>query len=454
MSAAPASVKARPSALRPLTHPPFALLIFGQGVSQIGDAAIRIALIIFVVQLTGSATALGIVTASFMLPNIVTFFFSGMVVDRLRRRTVMIASDMIRTVLTVALALLATVRPPLAAIAVIYALFGVSDAFFQPAYRAYLPQILGQDELYAANAMDTSARRAGLILGPVLGVLLVHNWGPASAFWADAASFAVSVLTLLFIGATAKRPAGKADAEPDKSSAPSIAPADDAATPAPEPAGLAREATEGIRYLWAIPWLGLMILSVAVVNAGVAGSMDVTLPFFVRQQYGQHSAMLGIIYAVQAAGALVGAIASGQYSPRLRRPGIAAQVTIMGMVLPVLVLALRPDISIVLLFSFVFGFSVDAAGVIYTSLMQQHVPQNVMGRVFAADYLIGYSLMPFSVFITGIILPHTGTTMTFAVTGAIMMFAAAAPLASSRLRRLIDEGSDTQRLNRNHLANQ
>lgn len=440
MSTASDSGKVRQPLLRPLRHPSFALLIAGQGVSQIGDAAIRIALIIFVVQLTGSATALGVVTASFMLPNLATFFISGMVADRMPRRMVMITSDVIRTVLTMALALLAVTRPPLAAIAVIYALFGVADGFFLPSYRSYLPQILDKDELYAANALDASARRIGLILGPAVGALLIRAWGPAAAFWADAGSFAVSVLSLLLIGFVTDRSVRNTGAPPVTGPGQR----EDAAAPARKPARLLREATLGISYLRAVQWLGLMIISVAVVNAGAAGSMDVVLPFFTRQAFGSHSAILGILYAVMSAGAFIGGFATGQYSSRIRLPGVAVQVALMGMGASVLLLALHPNVFAIILIGLFFGFSVDVAGVIDVALIQRNVPSDAMGRVSGADFLLSYSLMPLGVFITGILMPHLGSTKMFAIIGIMMVLAAAAPLASSQMRGLTDENSATR----------
>jgi MFS family permease len=412
----PPETSQRARMLRPLRNPTFALLVGGQSISLVGDAALRVALIVYVVQLTGSAASLGLVTAAFMLPNLVTFFVAGVIIDRFPRRRVMLASDIVRTGLTVLLALLASTTPPLVAVAALYALFGVADAFFMPAYRAYLPQILDPDDLYAANALDAMARRAGLILGPVLGALLVERAGAAAAFWVDAGTFAVSVLSLLLIRARVR----------------AIAPTE----AAPGARGLWREATAGARYLWMVPWLGLLTVSAAVVNAGAAASMDVVLPFFVREEHGEQNSVLGLVYAVQAAGALFGALAAGQLGGRLGRPGVAAPLALVAMGFSVAGLAVSALIPFVIGLGLLYGFAVESAGVVVGTLMQRHVPESVMGRVAAVDYLVSYSLMPLAVFAAGAALPALGVEMAFAAIGTLMMIAAAVPLASAQLRAL------------------
>jgi MFS family permease len=408
-----------PPRRRLLRKPGFVLLVTGQGISLIGDAALRIAIIVYVIQLTGSAAQLGLVTAAFMLPNLATFFVSGVIVDRLPRRTIMLVSDIARTVLTVGLACLASATtPPLALIAVVYALFGVADAFFLPAYRAYLPQILDREELYAANAVDAMARRAGLILGPVVGAVLVKHWSAAAAFWVDAATFALSVLSLLLI--RVRR---------------SVSPAEEAA-PARGARAILREATAGIRYLWTVQWLGLLTISAAIVNAGAAASMDVVLPFLVRDEYGENSSALGALYAVQAGGALLGAITAGSLGRRLRRPAVAALVVLALMGLSVAGLGLLPMFPVLVALGLLYGFAVESAGVVVGTLMQVHVPEAVMGRVSAIDYLISYSLMPLGVLLAGVALPTLGVATAFATIGAIMVLAAVAPLLSAQLWRL------------------
>jgi MFS family permease len=433
--AGPGGAGARGRFGEPLRNPTFTLLVSGQIVSQVGDAAFRIALIVWVVQTTGSAAALGVITGAFMVTNLLTFFVSGVVVDRFPRRTVMIGSDVARTLLAAAFAVVATGSAPTAVIAVLYGCFGISDAFFLPAYRANLPQILPAWQLYPANALDMMGRRAGLILGPLLGAVLVHAGGASVAFWADALSFAVSVATLVMIGARARRGAGVPAAA---ASAADVADDGDAATQPPVAASgaraLLREAAVGVRYLWAVRWLGLLTVTAAVANAGAAGSMDVVLPFGVREWFGQGSPVLGACYAVQAAGALAGAFAVGRF--RTGRPAVAMAAFMVVTGLSVAGLAATRSVLPILALGVCYGMAIEASGVHWNTLVQLHVPEQVLGRVSAADYLVSYSLMPLAVAACGITLPALGVSRAFAVIGLVMVAASAAPLLSRTVRAL------------------
>jgi MFS family permease len=420
----------------PLRKPAFALLVGGQAISQVGDAAFRVALILYVVKITGSAAELGIVIAAFMVANLATFVVSGMVVDRLPRRVVMLSSDLVRTAFTAILAVMAaTVVPPIAIVAVLYALFGVADAFFQPAYTAYIPEILSPDELTSANSVNATARRAGLILGPLAGAVLVEAGGATAAFAADAATFAISVLSLVVIGGRYSQPAPARAADV---AAGGEDPAPEA-TPEPRLRSLIDEATAGARYMWTVRWLGLITLCGAFVNAGAAGSMDVVLPFFTHAHYGAHSPVLGVLYALQSLGALLGAVAIGFLAARVTRPGIAVQCLLILMGASVTGLAVFHAGPALVLLSVSYGLAVEAVGVIAGTLMQLHVPAAILGRVSAFDYLFSFSLMPLCVFAIGALLPRLHIDGSFALAGGIMVIAAAAPLLYGPVRSLSNQ---------------
>lgn len=417
------------SARKPLKRPTFVILASGQAVSQLGDGAFRVALILYVIRVTGSAVDLGIVTAVYMIPNIATFFVSGLIVDRLPRRMVMIASDTARLLFCIALtALAATAVSSLGLIALLYALFGVADAFFQPAFKAFIPSILSRDELTAANSINATASRAGLVMGPLAGAGLVGLGGAALAFAADAASFAISVLSLLLVGVYLRNGSlSEREANQDRRTTQSVG---------SQVGALFHEATAGVRYLWIVRWLGLLSIGSAFINAGAAGSMDVVFPFFTRTYFGQHTGLLGVFYGLQSFGALLGAVVIGFVANRVVRPGIASQLLLVLMGTSVFLLAFTHTIAVVILLCICYGLAVEAVGVIVSTLMQLHVPNAMLGRVSAVDFLLSYSLMPMSVFVIGIYLRDLHIDGSFMVAGGIMIAAAGLPLLNTHLRGL------------------
>src|SRR5204863_1589971 len=120
--------------LRVLRHRDFRLFWLGQGASVVGDGIVVVALALFVVELTGSATDLGLVLAAYSLPLVGFLLLGGVIADRLPRHRVVVVTDLARFVLHALLALLiVTDAVRIWQIVAIGVLFGSAEAFFRPA---------------------------------------------------------------------------------------------------------------------------------------------------------------------------------------------------------------------------------------------------------------------------------------------------------------------------------
>src|SRR5215217_9529673 len=156
----------------------FRLLWIGDAISLLGDQFYMIALPWLVLQLTGSALALGTVMALAGIPRAVFVLVGGAFVDRFSPRSVMIASNFARLVLVVllsALVLTNTIR-----IEMLYAFalaFGLADSFYFPGQSAIIPQLLPEDQLQAGNTYVQGTAQLSLFLGPVLAGALVAVLG-------------------------------------------------------------------------------------------------------------------------------------------------------------------------------------------------------------------------------------------------------------------------------------
>src|SRR6266545_7137967 len=194
----------------PLSVRNFRLLWIGEGISLLGDQFYMIALPWLVLQLTGSALALGTVMALAGIPRALFVLVGGAFVDRFSPRSVMIASNLARLVLVVllsALVLTNTIR-----IEMLYAFalaFGLADSFYFPGQSAIIPQLLPEDQLQAGNTFVQGTAQLSLFLGPVLAGALIALLGHAAtadsasstegigiAFGIDALSFVASLLCL------------------------------------------------------------------------------------------------------------------------------------------------------------------------------------------------------------------------------------------------------------------
>jgi MFS family permease len=181
----------------------FNLLWVGQATSQLGDYVALFAVLFFVKdQITDEPFWLGLVFAAETLPGVIFGLSSGLLIDRLSRRFLMIGTDLIRSAAFIALALLSGAmvlrdRPlPVVAIAVV---FGAMASVFRSSLTAYLPGIVSRDQLASANARLSVTGQTFFILGPLLAGTLIATVGYPVAFGLNAATFLVSAGTSMLL---------------------------------------------------------------------------------------------------------------------------------------------------------------------------------------------------------------------------------------------------------------
>jgi len=190
----------RPVIFEPLKHRDFRLLWSGMTVSLIGDGIFIVTLAWQVYELSDAPTALSLVGLAMTVPNVLFLLIGGVVSDRFDRRRVLVAADLVRGLGVGAMGLLSLSGGlELWHLMVLAAVYGGGTAFFGPAFDAIVPDLVASDLLIQANALDQFVRPAAWRLaGPAIGGVLVA-WSTGGAFLVDAATFAVSVVSLLLM---------------------------------------------------------------------------------------------------------------------------------------------------------------------------------------------------------------------------------------------------------------
>jgi MFS family permease len=211
---------------------PFRRLWYGQVISQLGDWLDSIALFTLLLNLTGSGEAVGTLLVAQFLPGALVGPFAGVVVDRLPRKLVLIASDIGRALL-VLLLLLVRAQADLWLVYLVVTLKVVLTSFFEPARSAITPDLCAREELVAANAISGATWSAMLALGAALGGMVVGSLGVQASFLLDSLSYLASAVLILTVRAGGVRGSGSGPR-----------------TPNPEPRVL-RELGEGLRYIFA-----------------------------------------------------------------------------------------------------------------------------------------------------------------------------------------------------------
>lgn len=289
----------------PLRIRDYRLVWFGESISLLGDQFHYVALSWLVLGLTGSGLALGTVLLAAALPRGAFLLLGGVLSDRVSPRTLMLGSNLVRAVITTAIAALVLgTRIEIWHLILAGALFGSVDAVFFPAINTIVARLVPDDRLAPANAVLQGTQQLMSTVGPALAGFAIAIIGVGAAFAIDAASFAVaSVAVWLVRTARASAPVEPATPEP-------VEPA----TPEPSRPSMATAMIEGIRAVMGDPVMRMLVLLSTSFNLAFTGPVVVGLPWLVQVRFGGDAVMLGLLFAAFGGGSLVGVVLAGSAS--------------------------------------------------------------------------------------------------------------------------------------------
>lgn len=181
----------------------FGLLWIGQAVSIFGNFFMFLALPIMTYNITGSTITLGITISLQAIPAILAGPFAGALVDRWDRKKTMYISDILRGIILLPI-IFVQGSGRLYAIYAVSFLLSLVGIFFEPAFGAAIPKIAGKDNVLKANSLMQTTVSVVKILAPLAGAAVLAAAGPAALIAVDILSFAVSALTIIFIGTSMK----------------------------------------------------------------------------------------------------------------------------------------------------------------------------------------------------------------------------------------------------------
>ena len=343
----------------------FRLLWLGQSTSALGDSLIFVALPFAVLQVGGGAAGLGLVLAAFTLSRAAFIVVGGVWSDRLPRRLVMLACDLIRAAVDVftAIALLTGAMEPWMFV-VTASIFGAATAFFAPASTGLVPHTISEGRLQQANALLGLSRSATSIFGPALSGLLVALTDPGWVYALDAASFVISAGFLLALRL------------------PRIEP--------PARQRFLADLGDGFREAWSRVWLRAGFMASGVANVGI-GVFSVLGPLIAEEELGG-AAAYGVILTGGAIGGVFGGLIALRSTPRHPVPFCLVAWSLSS--LPSL--ALLPPLP-ALAISAVNGLFVGGivfGNTVWETLLQREIPTERLSRVSAFDWMVSLIFMP------------------------------------------------------------
>ena len=404
-----------PASLR--EHRTFRLLFWGQALSVVGDRITPVA-IAFAVLGLGSASDLGLVLAAGGIPFALFALAGGVWADRVGRRRVMLASDVVRALSQgVTAALLLTGNAEVWMLAVLAFVYGTAAAVFMPALMGLIPQTVSHAHLQEANGLLALTRSTASVAGPALAGVLVVSAGSGEAIAVDAATFVVSALCLARM---------RLGAEPGAAS-----PGGDAVPAGHEPflAGLRR----GWYEVRSRRWLTWGLFAMSTYHVFVLPSVFVLGPALAAKQLDGASSWAAIVAAFGIGGVLGNVLA---LRLPLRRPVFTAALALVGASTQAAIIGCGLGTVGIAALELLAGICVALFFTLWDLSIQEQIPAHAVSRVSAYDFSVSMGLMPLGMAMAGPIADALGLQATLLGMSAVGLAGALAWLAQPSVRRL------------------
>ena len=392
----------------------FRLLLFGEGVSVLGDRMVAVALAFAVIQLGGSASEVGLVLAGAWAPLVLTVLAGGVVADRTSRRAVMLTADLVRIVSQGTMAVL--VIGGAAEIWMLAALAGITGAatgFFNPASTGLLPEVVPDDELQPANALRSTAVSGSEIIGPAVAGALVAAAGAGWAIAVDAATFAISAVCLVMLRPPARE--------------------------ARKPSSFVNDLREGWLAFRSRRWVWTLVAYFAVANL-TWSAWSALGPTVAERDLGG-AAVWGTILAAVGVGALAGSILATRARPRRPLLLVALLECLFG--LPLLFLAAAASAPVLACTAFLSGVALMLGNSVWESTLQRHVPDESLSRVSAYDWFGSFAFYPLGLALWGVLAGVVGISASLWIAFGLLAASVAALLAVPEIRHFRDTVAET-----------
>jgi MFS family permease len=346
---------------------PFLALMAANAVSQIGNMMTAVAVPWFVLETSGSAAQVGLVSASIAIGAVLPAILGGPLVDRIGLRRASVTADVLSSITVLLIPILH--------------LTGVLEFWMLPILAFVLASVNAQGDTgrlallpilarlaaiapERANAVDRAAARSGQLVGPVLAGILIAFIGPANVLFVNVATFLASA-ALVLVSVPASVEGRDAGARPRTGQR------------------YGAELAEGLRFVAGNRLVLGMVLLATLGNFLDVPLLQVVLPVYASEVFGSPTA-LGLLMGSFAGGALLGTIAFGVIGSRLPR-----RRTFLGswLLLAVVVyggLVLQPPLPVLVVVGLAGGLLSGPINPIILTVVQAETPPQLLGRVFGA----------------------------------------------------------------------
>ena len=382
--------------------PSFAYLFLATAGSSIGTYVAAAALVLQIEDLTGSGVWVAALLIADFLPIVVIGLLLGPLVDRLSRRWLMLASDLVRFGVFAALPFVDTAEGLVVAAAVT----GIATGFFFPAANAAIPNLVSDDELANANSLTVTVDTLAMTIGPLVGAVMYAVWGSSVAYLFNAVTF---LLSAVFVSRLAESSLRSED---------------------PLTRGHWRDIADGVQLVVTSRALRTMLVVWNVALLGV-GAVNVAEVFYAKDVLDAGNVGYGVLVGASGVGLALGSFLAASSLGRvgLRRNYVGSLV-LMGVGWG----AAAISGNIWLAVAFVIGGAAGNGSVVVCNrlLVQRGAPDQYVGRAFATIMSTNYAVVGLAMAAAGVLIGIVGARAVWIGAGGLYLFAALVALVMTR----------------------
>jgi len=406
--ATPPRMRGGGSAREVLRERNFRFYFLSRLVNGAGSTMGGIALAFAVLEVSRSPTALGVVLAAHSIPEVAFLLLGGVIADRFGRKRVIQLCNVTAGATQLAIAaLVISQTAELWQLVVLSALNGVVAAISFPALAGIMPQLVPPDQLQPANVLMSMQRGVVSVLGPTVAGILVVTTGPGWAVAIDGVTYLLAAATLLLVR---------------------IPP-----PPKAERTSMVADLRQGWRYFTGTTWLWVVVLAFGALNALHSGAIQTLGP--VLATTGDLGASgWGLALSAEAVGLL--GLTVVMLRVRLERPLLWGMVGCTFYGVPMLALGLTPHLAPVMATFFLAGAGAELFGLAWNLAVQEHVPRDMLSRVYSYDALGSFVAIPIGQLAAGPLALVVGTRHTVLVAGIVYVVLCLSVLGSRSVRDL------------------
>ena len=382
-----------------LNNPPLLTLWGGEFTSRVGESFFQIALLWYLLEVTGSSLATGLVTMVSFMPALVVGVWAGVLVDRWNFRAILTGANLARAMLAAAIPLLFLAGGlTVWMLGVLAFLLACASAFFNPARDAVIPLLAAPQDLLAANSLVQSAWQFSLLVGPFLAALALPFMPIVYLFALVAAAFLISLAAVLRLP-RATRP-------------------DRASTPPTAGTHFRAEFRAGLAALWRDRRVFSIWALTGVNNFFLMGAVIVGIPVYVKTYLGGTATDFALVEGTYAGGMIISTWVIARHGHRFNPVRLLLWALIYDG-LTYLPLLWVNSVEGTLITIFIHSFGIPAITISRLTALHRMVPQQVQGRIFSYFHLAVAGMTALSIGVVGVVLTWLPANQLFAVIGVL-----------------------------------